>query len=77
MKLALCPCGNRPEKLYISPGSTFRWRYVEGDCGCGWMIEARVATMRDKNNAEEYKQCVEAWNEIPRSTSERQMEMSV
>ena len=61
-ELKPCPCGKMPEKLLISEGSTFRWRYVEGDCGCGWMFETRINTMRKASGQEDYEECVEAWN---------------
>ncbi len=66
-----CPCGKTPEKLHITEGSTFRWRYVEGGCcGC-WMIEVRINTMRNtattKSDSElDYAECAEAWNNQPR-----------
>ena len=62
-----CPCGKPVERLYMTEGSTFRWRYVEG-CGCGWMIETRIDTMRPKDSAVDYQECVEAWNEMPRAS---------
>ena len=61
-----CPCGQTPKELYISEGSTYRWRYVEGDCGCGWMIEVRVNTMRERNTQLDHQECAEAWDDMPR-----------
>ena len=63
-----CPCGKTPEKLIISEGSTHRWRYVSGDCGCGWETEARIITYNQPEGYDEYTDCVEAWNELPRAT---------
>lgn len=61
-----CPCGNTPDELYVSEGSTFRWRYVE--CKCGWMIEARINTLRPHCEEQDYLECVDAWNAMPRLT---------
>lgn len=61
-----CPCGKTPEKLCVNDGSTFRWREVSGDCGCGWMFEARINTMREGSDEQDYAECVEAWNQMER-----------
>lgn len=61
-----CACGKTPEILNVTEGSTFRWRYIEPDCGCGWMAEIRIDTMHKHNLNEDYKECVEAWNDLPR-----------
>jgi hypothetical protein len=66
MILKPCPCGKTPTQLHITEGSTFRWRYVSGDC-CGWMIEARVNTMRPKSEEKDYEECAKAWNEQDRA----------
>ena len=60
-----CPCGTPVSKLYIVEASTYRWRYVSSDCGCGWMIETgrHAAGATDE---EVYALCVEQWNEMPR-----------
>lgn len=62
-----CPCGKTPTRLSIGPGSTFRWRYVGGDCGCGWETEVRINTMRPASEEEDYADCVRAWNEMERA----------
>ena len=55
-----CPCGKTPEKLQINDGSTYRWRWVSGDCCGEWSIEARVFYGDDE--ATVYEKCVNAWN---------------
>ena len=61
-----CPCGKTPERLCIDAGSTFRWRQVSGDCGCGWMFETRVDTMRKADAEKDYEECAEEWNQMAR-----------
>ena len=61
-----CPCGKTPERLILNQGSTFRWRYVSGDCGCGWEFEYRVNTMRPASDEKDYEECVEGWNQMAR-----------
>jgi len=62
-----CPCGKTPERLAVNPGSTFRWRVVSGDCGCGWMFEARIDTMRKADAEKDYEECVAEWNQMERA----------
>ena len=71
IELKSCGCGQTPKNLIIQKGSTYRWRYVSGDCCGEWMMEARVATKAGMDRFEcshpyIYKQCVESWNEVPR-----------
>lgn len=64
-----CPCGHAPKALSVTEGSTFRWRYVEADCGCGWQIEARVHTIPPEGY-DEYADCIDSWNKMPRIDDE-------
>jgi len=69
--LKACPCGKVPDDLYVSEGSTYRWLYVEGDCGCGWMIEVRSAGYPNDPH-KDYEAAVEGWNDMPRSNQNDQ-----
>ena len=63
-ELAPCPCGKTPKQLDIVEGSTYRWRYVAGDCCGEWTIEVRVNygnSEKEINDA-----CVEYWNDATR-----------
>lgn len=65
------PCGLVPTKLDVSDGSTYRWRYVSGDCGCGWMIEAgRMDYMETEEKV--YAVSVDCWNDMPRGPENNQ-----
>lgn len=63
-ELKPCPCGQIPESLSVSAGSTYRWRYVSGLCCNEWIIEARVT--HGSGDVNVYEECVRAWNSAPR-----------
>jgi len=64
-ELKKCPCGKVPDELFIAEGSTFRWRYVSGNCCGEWAIEARVES--GLNDSEGIKhECMVAWNDACR-----------
>jgi hypothetical protein len=65
--LKRCPCGEVPKGLVIDDGSTYRWRYVSGDCCGEWQIEAKVPPFTaDPDDRDIYQACEDAWNEAPR-----------
>jgi len=63
-----CPCGRTPKRLCVAPGSTYRWLYVQGDCGCGWMLKAR-STGYKATEESDYEAAVKEWNDMERSTN--------
>lgn len=66
-ELARCPCGKVPESLHIQDGSTYRWRYVTGNCCGEWILEARVSPLEDGETEE--SRCEKWWNSAPRGES--------
>ena len=68
MKLSPCPCGKTPTDLTIQEGSTYRWRYISGNCCGEWMIESsRIEYPATDEQIKE--QCANDWNEAQRANS--------
>jgi len=65
-ELKVCPCGEIPEALQISPSNTSKWAYASGTCCGEWMVEFQT-----KYNLLGSTECmtlaIEAWNYAPRT----------
>lgn len=62
-ELSKCPCGQVPEQLAITEGSTCKYSWVAGHCCSEWNIEFRT----DYQSGDALMAlAVAAWNAAPR-----------
>ena len=71
-KLAICPCGKTPKKLFITDnGQGMKWASASGDCCGEWSVEFRTGYRQHDSN-ECMELAIDAWNDAPRATTPNQ-----
>ena len=66
-KLAICPCGQIPKKLFITDnGQGMKWASVYGSCCGEWEIEFRTH-YKPFDSDECMELAIDAWNDATRS----------
>lgn len=65
-KLAICPCGQTPSKLYISPTETTKYALVYAGYCTEWLLEFRTG-YKKLDSPECMELAIKKWNEAPRN----------
>ncbi len=62
--LALCPCGQTPDNLFVEVIAPGKYARAHGDCCGRWAIEFLINY--EKEGKAGMRKATEAWNDTPR-----------